>query len=241
MANPTITHTKKVIRMLDYQDFLRKLDQYGMLWLGSESRVPSISMWADPAQWHTDKEDTDPWQFRIRFPREGRGLYGCHFGGKKGFVSLRNTAVFLAACQPEDGIESLYRAGLLDAVTYQVYLLFSRRRVLSTSQLRQEMGNGRKGNHAVDRAVERLQSLGLVTIIDNVRKTKQKGEAYGWPINLYQCIEDRLEALGLEESPLTRREAQAACLDQLAAAGGLDMALAVAQGLGWNPGKALPV
>ena len=86
-----------------------------------------------------------------------------------------------------------------------------------------------------------MQSLGLVTIIDNVRKTNQKGEAYGWPINLYQCIEDRLEALGLEESPLTRREAQAACLDQLAAAGGLDMALAVAQGLGWNPGKALPV
>lgn len=220
--------------MFTYDDFLQKLEQYGVLSLTREDALPSLDTWISPGQWFTGNPQTDPWEFRIRVPRERVGLYGCHLGSKKVFISKVIAPVLLAACEPEEDLYVLYRAGAVEPVTYRLYELFSQKHLMTTSVLRQELGLREKKASLADRAVEQLQSMGYITIVDCVQKRSKVGEPYGWPVNLYQWTEDRLEALGLEASSMHRREARRYILDMFHKNSGDIVAQAAARLLQWN-------
>ncbi|MDF2986955.1 MAG: hypothetical protein K0R50_2465, partial [Eubacterium sp.] len=67
----------------------------------------------------------------------------------------------------------------------ELWKLFEMKSLLNTSDIRHEMGVGKKGGGKVDSAVVELQKLYLITVAGSRRKLNKAGEPYGWPANVY--------------------------------------------------------
>lgn len=194
-----------------YQDFLDRVDELGFMALSNIlPGFPSLSEETAKEMWHTSDFDTDPWCWKDRAADEKRLAFGCILGGHKGFVSARMYPVFYAACHPTESMEDRRMSGLVNQMTWQLWQLFKEKTLLSTSEIRQEMGVSlKKGGNRVDTAIKELQQYYYITVAGNRRKLDKYGQPYGWPANIYDKVMNWVPAEWMKEiSTLQREEAK---------------------------------
>jgi hypothetical protein len=102
--------------------------------------LPSLSSEAPKDSWHTGNPETDPWCWKDRAAEEKRLAYGCILGGHKGFVSPRMYSIFYTAYHPEELMEERRESGQISQTIWQLWQLFEEKTLLSTSDIRKEMG-----------------------------------------------------------------------------------------------------
>jgi hypothetical protein len=181
------------VRLTTYEQFLDRVEEYGLLAFHSRflPGFPHLGALTEESQWHTGDPETDPWQWKDRAASEKRLAFGCILGGHKGFVSRRFYPLMVAACRPDDDLETRYRHGLVSGTLVELARLFTPGQVLSTADVRAKMGVHKgKGVAKVDNALIALQREYIVTVCGNRRKIGKDGREYGWPANTYCLVED---------------------------------------------------
>lgn len=174
-----------------YREFLEKVEELGFMAFSGKfaEGVPKLQDMTEEKQWHTGDPETDPWDWRIRAVTEKKLAFGCILGGCKGFVTKRMYPLFTAACRPDENMENRYASGEVSQTLYNVWKLFEGGRILSTADIRSEIGK-RAGVSKIDSALAALQRGYLITVCGNKRKVGKDGLEYGWPANAYQPAED---------------------------------------------------
>ncbi len=170
-----------------YSDFIQRVQELGYMTLSTViPGLPSLSDETPKDIWHTGDPETDPWCWKDRAADEKKLAFGCIIGGQKGFVSEGMYASFYKAYQPEEHMEERRLSGVVSQTVWDLWMLFEKKTLLSTSDIRQEIGVTQKeGGSKVDRAIIELQKLFYLTVAGNRRKTNKLGQPFGWPANVY--------------------------------------------------------
>lgn len=178
--------------LLKYEDFLRRVNELGYMFFSETlPGFPSLSAETPDENWHTGDPSTDPWIWKDRAAEKKDLAFGCILGGHKGFVSSRMYSVFYAAYRPREPMEERWASGAISRELWELWLVFQDKTLLSTSDIRQEMGvTKKKGGSKVDRAIRELQREYYITVAGNRRKIDKNGQPYGWPANVYDRVED---------------------------------------------------
>lgn len=193
-----------------YKDFINAVEALGVLSLYGKfvEGFPKLSNMTLESAWHTGDQDTDPWQWKTRAVVDHKLAFGCLLGGYKGFISRDMYSLFYTACRPENSLEERFENGTVSRAAMGVYELFRKGSVLSTDQIRKEMGVSKKdGVSQVDRAIVLLQKEFYIAVCGSKCKTGLDGREYGWPSNTYCLVEDWAEDWLAKECMLTREEA----------------------------------
>lgn len=176
-----------------YEEFLVQVEELGLLAFTPSflPGFPSLQDFVTESQWHTGDQNADPWQWKDRAAREKRLAFGCVLGGAKGFIARRLYPLFVAACRPEEDLETRFSHGTVSRSVMELRKLFTPGAVLDTSEIRQRMGVKKgKGFSKTDSAMVTLQREFVIAVCGNRRKTGKDGREYGWPINTYCLMED---------------------------------------------------
>jgi hypothetical protein len=200
-----------------YEEFIERVNELGfMAFSNALPGFPSLTQETPGGIWHTGNPETDPWRWKDRAAEEKKLAFGCVLGGNKGFIAPRMYALFYTACQPEEHIEELHAFGLISPEVWRLWQLFETRSLLSTSEIRQEMGvTKRKGGSKADKAVSELEQMFYITVAGNRRKTDKFGQPYGWAANVYELVEAWAPKEWLEpDRSYGREEAKHAILEQ---------------------------
>ncbi len=177
----------KIDRFLkNYNEFIERVNELGFMALSDIlTGFPALTAETRRETWHTGDPDTDPWRWKDRAAEEKQLAFGCILGGHKGFVSPWMYPYFYVCCHPEETMEDRWRNGVVSPEVRELWKLFERKTLLDTSDIRHEMGVGRKGGSKVDNAIVELQKHYYITVAGNRRKLGKSGEPYGWPANVY--------------------------------------------------------
>ena len=177
-------------QLLHYNDFINRVEELGfMAFSDILPGFPSLSGGTPKEIWHTGDPDSDPWSWKDKAADEKKLAFGCILGGHKGFVAPRLYSLFYAAYHPEEHMEERRAAGHVSETVWQLWQLFEGKRLLNTSDIRQEMGvTQKKGGSKVDRAIQELQQHYYITVAGSRRKTDKFGQPYGWPANVYDKV-----------------------------------------------------
>lgn len=205
-----------MILLRKYEDFIKRVEELGFMTLTNIlTGLPSLSSEAPKDSWHTGNPETDPWCWKDRAAEEKRLAYGCILGGHKGFVSPRMYSIFYTAYHPEELMEERRESGQISQTIWQLWQLFEEKTLLSTSDIRKEMGVTRKkGGSKVDKAIQELQQHYYITVAGNRRKTDKYGTPYGWTSNVYDKVENWVPREWMELNPgLSSMEAREKILD----------------------------
>lgn len=108
-----------------------------------------------------------------------------------------------------------FSAGEVNQTTWQVWHLFERRTLLSTSEIRREMGVSPKtGAGRLDASIQDLQRHFYLAIAGNRRKVGKDGMPYGWPNSVYDRALNWAPADWMNEvGRITPTEARAVILE----------------------------
>lgn len=199
-----------------YEDFLNRVDDLGFMALSNIlPGFPSLSEETPKENWHTGDLDTDPWCWKDKAAEEKRLAFGCILGGHKGFVSARMYSLFYTAFHPKEYMEERRASGQVSQTVWQLWQLFEEKTLLNTSDIRQEMGvTLKKGGSKVDKAIKELQQYYYITVAASRRKTDKYGQPYGWPVNVYDKVENWVPSEWMKMSPgLSSEEARERILD----------------------------
>ncbi|WP_432663985.1 hypothetical protein R9X47_25825 [Wukongibacter baidiensis] len=198
----------KILRT--YEDFIERVNDCGFMTLSDVlTGLPSLAAETEENMWHTGDDETDPWRWKSRCAKDKKLAFGCIIGGHKGFVSSELYHIFYAAYHPEGSMETRWESGEISQTVWTLWNLFNEKGVLSTKDLRDEMGvTKKKGGSAVDTATKQLQKEYYITVSGTKRKTNKLGEPYGWPANTYELVPSWMpkEWSGISSS-VTRKEA----------------------------------
>jgi len=190
-----------MVMLQNYNDFIDRVNELGFMALSDIlPGFPSVVNETKKQSWHTGDPDTDPWQWKDRAAQEKRLAFGCILGGHKGFVSNRMYPYFYAYYQPLEPMDYRWKEGIVTKEVKLLWELFQTKTLLDTSDIRHEMGVGKKGGSKVDKAIVELQKLFYITVAGNRRKVNKFGEPYGWPANVYDKVENWAPASWLEVS-----------------------------------------
>ncbi len=190
-----------MVMLQNYNQFISRVNELGFMALSNIlPGLPSVVEESTKEAWHTGDPDTDPWQWKDRAAEEKHLAFGCILGGHKGFVSKRMYPYFYACFQPVETMEYRWQEGLVNQEVKQLWMLFQTKTLLNTSDIRHEMGVGKKGGSKVDNAIVELQKLYYITVAGNRRKLNKAGEPYGWPANVYDKVENWAPASWLNTS-----------------------------------------
>lgn len=205
-----------------YEDFLNRVEELGfMAFSNILPGFPSLTEETPEGIWHTGDPGTDPWRWKDRAADEKRLAFGCILGGHKGFISARMYPLFYTAFHPTEHMEERRASGQVSQAVWQLWQLFEKKTLLDTSDIRQEMGvTKKKGGSKVDNAIKELQQHYFITVAGSRRKTDKYGQPYGWPVNIYDRVENWVPADWLSASPgLSREEAQESIAERAMAIG----------------------
>lgn len=203
-------------KLTKYEDFIERVNELGfMAFSNALPGFPSLTEETPGSIWHTGISDTDPWQWKDRAAGEKKLAFGCILGGSKGFISPRMYSLFYTACHPEEHMEELQTFGLISHEVWQLWQLFESRSLLSTGEIRQELGvTKKKGAGKADKAVAELERMFYITVAGNRRKTDKFGQPYGWAANVYDKVENWAPKEWFElNSAKSREEAQKVILE----------------------------
>lgn len=175
----------------NYNDFINRVNDLGFMALSNIlPGLPSVVDETTKEQWHTGDAETDPWCWKDRAAEEKQVAFGCILGGHKGFVSAHMYPYFYSFYSPKESMEYIWDQGLVSPVVMELWKLFETKTLLNTSDIRHEMGVGKKGGGKVDSAIVELQRLYHITVAGSRRKLNKAGEPYGWPANVYDRVEN---------------------------------------------------
>lgn len=179
-------------KLIKYEDFINRVNELGfMAFSNTLPGFPSLTEETPGGIWHTGNPDTDPWRWKDRAAEEKRLAFGCILGGFKGFIAPQMYSLFYTACQPEEHMEELQAFGLISPEVWRLWRLFESRSLLSTSDIRQEMGVTKKqGGSKVDKAISELERMFYITVAGNKRRTDKFGQPFGWASNVYDKVEN---------------------------------------------------
>jgi hypothetical protein len=223
--------------LMNYTEFLQRVEELGFMALSrGPDGFPSLSDETPAANWHTGDRETDPWVWKDRAAQEKRAAYGCILGGNKGFISGRFYAAFYAACHSPHAMQDRWLAGEINQTTWQLWQLFQHKSLLTTSEVRREMGvTASKGASRVDSAVVMLQKEFILTIAGSRKKVSKAGREYGWANNTLDRVVNWAPDDWLSPaSGLKPADAQAFILDSGLAIGQKVNRAALAAYLGFN-------
>jgi len=177
-----------------YEDFIERVNKCGFMTLSDVlTGLPSLAAETEENMWHTGDKETDPWCWKSRCAEDKKLAFGCIVGGHKGFVSPEMYHIFYAAYHLEETMETRWESGEISQAVWSLWKLFNEKGVLSTKDLRDEMGvTKKKGGSTVDTAVKQLQKEYYITVAGTKRKINKLGEPYGWPANTYELVTDWL-------------------------------------------------
>ncbi|WP_432408721.1 AlkZ-related protein [Wukongibacter sp. M2B1] len=178
----------KILRT--YEEFIERVNECGFMTLSEVlTGLPSLAAETEKSMWHTGDNETDPWSWKSRCAKDKKLAFGCIIGGHKGFVSSEMYHIFYAAYHPEETMETRWKTGKISQTLWTLWNLFNEKGVLSTKDLRDEMGvTKKKGGSAVDTAIKQLQKEYYITVAGTKRKINKLGEPYGWPANTYELV-----------------------------------------------------
>lgn len=209
-----------------YEDFIERVNDCGFMTLSNVlTGLPSVAEETEESMWHTGDQETDPWCWKSRCAVDKKLAFGCIIGGHKGFVSSEMYHIFYAAYHPKETMASRWESGYINQTQWRLWNLFNEKGVLSTKDVRDEMGvTKKKGGSAVDTAIKQLQKEYYITVAGNKRKINKLGEPYGWPANTYELVSNWLPKEWSDiPSSLTRKKASEEIINRGVAIGvGID-------------------
>jgi hypothetical protein len=174
-----------------YNEFIERVNELGYMALSDIlPGFPAVTAETRKEAWHTGDIDTDPWCWKDRAAEEKQLAFGCILGGNKGFVSSAMYPYFYTCFRPADTMEYMWQQGVVGLEVKGLWKLFEGKTLLNTSDIRHEMGVGKKGGSKVDGAIVELQKQYFITVAGNRRKLNKSGEPYGWPANVYDRVEN---------------------------------------------------
>jgi hypothetical protein len=180
-----------MVLIKNYNEFINRVNQLGFMALSNVlTGLPSVVNETTREQWHTGDAETDPWCWKDRAAEEKQLAFGCILGGYKGFVAAHLFPYFYSFYHPQEAMEYIWEQGRVSPAVMELWKLFEMKSLLNTSDIRHEMGVGKKGGGKVDSAVVELQKLYLITVAGSRRKLNKAGEPYGWPANVYDRVEN---------------------------------------------------
>ncbi len=177
----------KGLMLKNYDDFLKRVNELGYMFFSEVlPGFPSLTGETPAEQWHTGDMDTDPWWWKDRAAEEKKLAFGCILGGHKGFISPEMYPYFYRAFQPEEHMEERRYNGEVKEAVWELWQLFERKTLMSTSDIRNELGvSKKKGAGRIDSAIKELQQHFYIAVSGSTQKKDRLGQPYGWRINVY--------------------------------------------------------
>lgn len=193
-----------------YENFLARVKELGFMPLSASlPGLPSLTGETAADSWHTGNPATDPWCWKDRAAADKKLAFGAILGGHKGFIAPYMYSFFFRAYHPQQHMEERWAAGEVSQTTWQLWQLFQDQTLLSTSEIRKEMGvTAKKGGSRVDRAIKELQQHYYITVAGNRRKKDKKGQPYGWPALVYDRVKNWIPREWLAPNTLSCSQAR---------------------------------
>ena len=177
----------------DFNDFIENLLEGGFTLGGAngEGVFSLCSYFGEEIQWHTEKMETDPWEWRMRVLDERRDIaYGKLFFKKSGYISEEWYPYFYAVRCNKEQLAEEYEDGNISHFAKRIYGLLEEYKELPLHLIKQYGGIGKEDKSKFDSAITELQMKMYITMCGRARKTSKKGEEYGWSSTVFCLVED---------------------------------------------------
>ena len=190
-----------------FKDFIAALLQTGFTPLGSGEGIFSLSSrYGEQIIPHTEKPDTDPWEWRMRVLEERNDIaYGKVFYRKGGLITRQWYPYFLAARRGGMTFEDAYSDGTIGYFEKRVYEVIRAQACVPLPIIKQLGRFSREDTSRFDRALIELQMRMYVTICGRqfINETRT-----GWSSTVLCTVEnffdtevfDKADQIGREEA-----------------------------------------
>lgn len=186
-----------------YDDFIKSLFMTGMSMGGpNDEHVFSLcNFFGDEIEWHTEKPDTDPWEWRMRVLNERDDIaYGKLFFKKSGYITKDWFPYFYAARRDKTSLKEAYAEGKISQPAKLIYEILKEERTMPLHLLKSAGGFSKENKAAFERGLTELQMKMYITMCGQKRKRSEKGEEYGWSSTVFCLVEDFFTEDILEEA-----------------------------------------
>ncbi|SEN89744.1 hypothetical protein SAMN04487895_103353 [Paenibacillus sophorae] len=168
---------------------------------------PSLKGLTREEDWHTDTE-LDPWQWRVRFPGEGKAAYGKFLKKKAVLVAREWFPYFPAALGSSLTLKERYDRGLSGREALTVLEIIEGKEGIETRQLRSEAEmKAKEKKTAFDNALNELQGS-VDIVISGVRaRLNADGDKNGWNSTSFETAAHWMRESGMEPFAGDKEEA----------------------------------
>ncbi len=177
----------------NFHDFITELNQAGMT-MGGENNEGIFSLcssFQDSVRWHTEDQETDPWEWRMRVLNECDDIaYGKFFFKKSGYITKEWYPYFYAVRRNKTELLEAYEAGTISHYGKRIYGLLEEYKELPLHLIKQYGDFTKEDRSRFDSAITELQMKFYITMCGKARKISKKGEAYGWNSTVFCLTED---------------------------------------------------
>lgn len=176
-----------------YEDFVDALRIAGMSMGGEndEGIFSLCSLFGEEIEWHTEKPDTDPWEWRIRVLDEFDDIaYGKLFFKKSGYLTKEWYPYFYTARRQGRSFEEIYKEGKISAYAKKIYKIVSDRGAIPLHAIKKTGDVKKEDKSKFDRAIIELQMGMFITVCGRARKISFEGQEYGWSSTVFCTTEE---------------------------------------------------
>lgn len=183
-----------------YDDFIEVLLQTGFSMGGGNAEgIYAAVPWSwneeppykTPVRWHTEDQETDPWEWRMRVLDERNDIaYAKLFFKKSGYITKQFYPYFLAARREGQTFEEEYEEGQISHYAKRIYEVILEHGTLPVHAIKQLGEIAKEEKSKFDRALIELQMKMYLTMCGKQQKLSQMGEEYGWSSTVFCTVED---------------------------------------------------
>ena len=202
-----------------YEEAIEAVDKFAILPLADcVPDHPSITALVPSDSWHTG-QPSDPWQWRVRFPVDGKAAYGKFFKQKAILIAPDLFPYIKAWKYDAMSVHERYEAGLIPKDALLLHELIMEAGEIDTRELRARAGMKAKERKAdFERALLVLQESLEIVMTGVKEKMNRDGEKSGWSSMAYGTADFWMNSKGIEPWLGDRKTAQAYLMDRLGAA-----------------------
>lgn len=163
----------------------------------------------DNIQWHTENQETDPWEWRMRVLNECNHIaYGKFFFKKSGYITKEWYPLFYAVRRGDRDLQEEYKFGNISVYAKRIYELIDEHKELPLHLIKQYGGYVKEDKSKFDRAITELQEKFYITMCGRARKMSKTGDEYGWSSTVFCLADDFFEEEVIEKAKqITPKEA----------------------------------
>ncbi|MDO5521261.1 MAG: hypothetical protein Q4G58_12280 [bacterium] len=206
-------------QITNYQEFLKELRKAGVSMSGDndEGIFTLCDQFGEQIKWHTNEQETDPWEWRMRVLKEQSDIaYGKLFFGKGGFITSQWFPYLYVVRRGGKELEQEYQNGTISAAARRIYTLLKEEQELPVHKIKEMLGfgKGKEERPAFDSAIVELQMKLYILPFGEERKIAKSGEPYGWPAIVYGLSENFFDPQVITEANKLSYETAYHQLDQ---------------------------